>query len=254
MSFGRLAGKVALVTGGGSGIGKAVCKVFANEGASVAVLDVNGDSILKTAESLSRNHGNTHCAIPLDVTSQDQVKNSIKTAEETLGKKGDVLVNSAGIIRDNLLLKLTESQFDDVLNVNLKGTFLLAQEFARSLVEGDHKKPGSIINLSSIVGKTGNIGQTNYAASKAGVIGLTKTIALEFGKYNVRCNAVLPGFILTPMTEGIPDLIIEKLEGSIPLKRRGNPEEVANVCLFLASNESSYVTGTCLEVAGGLGV
>nr|AHE80140.1 17beta-hydroxysteroid dehydrogenase 8 [Azumapecten farreri] len=245
---GLLAGRLALVTGAGSGIGKAVCQVFAKEGATVAVVDLHADTANSTLETLPKGD---HQAFGADVSCSASVNDLIGQLKDKFSAVPTVTVNSAGITRDKLMLKMSEEDFDEVIGVNLKGTYLVNQAVSRALVESK-AKGGSIINISSISGKVGNVGQTNYAASKAGVVGLTKTVAKEMGRFGIRVNAILPGFIETPMTDKVPDHLIQMTKMLIPLSRLGKPEEIANACLFLASDHSSYVTGTTLEVAGGL--
>lgn len=242
----RLAGKLAIITGSGSGIGKAICSRFSQEGASLVMID-------KTEQSLtSMNLKGEHMAITGDVSSSAFTQSVFQQVQEKYGKCGDVLVNSAGITRDNMILKITEQDFDKVCDVNLKGVFLMTQRFIASLRNPKGLSPASIINISSIIGKSGNIGQANYAASKSGVIGFTKSVGYEVGRFGVRCNSLLPGFIETPMTDVVPPKLLERLIKQIPMKRVGQPEEIANACLFLASDESSYVNCAAIEVTGGL--
>jgi len=170
--------------------------------------------------------------------------------EKFNGKSLDILVNNAGITKDSLLMKMTDEQFDDVINVNLKAVYIITQLFAKLAI--DQQRPMSIVNISSIVGKTGNLGQTNYSASKAGIIGFTKSAAKELARYNIRVNAVLPGFIKTPMTAKIPEKVISKFVERIPLGKMGDPEDIANAVNFLSSDLSSYMTGAQVEVTGGL--
>eukprot|EP00128_Syssomonas_multiformis_P003460 Colp12_sorted_trinity150504_noHs@20851 len=206
----RLLNKIALITGGASGIGLSVAKRFAQEGAKVAVIDVN-----PTATSIS--FGNSEARVyKADVSDTSQIANVMEQINHDFNSVPQILVNSAGITRDGFLLSMTPQQFDAVINVNLKGTFIVTQAVARSLKE--EGMPGSIINIASIVGKVGNIGQANYAASKSGVIGFTKTVAKEMARYNIRCNAVLPGFIETPMTAVVPEKVMMKMKADIPLQ------------------------------------
>nr|XP_039255875.1 estradiol 17-beta-dehydrogenase 8-like [Styela clava] len=253
MSLGRLVGKSTLVTGGGSGIGRAICQVFAREGASVAVIDINRDAVSETLDQLPRNHGNLHCAIEADVTSSGRVKHVFAEAKDKLSKTSTILVNNAGIIRGDLLLDMKDDDFDDVIRINLRGSFLMAREFLRSLKDATDIN-GSLVNIASIAGITGNFGNADYCASKHGVVGLTKSIALEYPKHKVRCNAVLPGITDTPMAQSFDPKKIEQGVRQIPMRRLAKPEEIANACLFFASDESSYVNGACLEVTGGLNV
>uniref|UniRef100_UPI0019395BA6 3-oxoacyl-[acyl-carrier-protein] reductase FabG-like n=1 Tax=Styela clava TaxID=7725 RepID=UPI0019395BA6 len=254
MSFhGRLVGKSALVTGGGSGIGRSVCQVFAREGASVAIVDINEEGIRETQSNLATDHGNIHFAIKADVTSSKETKQIFRTAEEKLDRKISIVVNCAGITRKVSFDEMSESQFDDVINVNLKGTFLVSQEFIASLKNSKEETiRGSLINISSLAGIKGFPNQSNYCASKFGVIGLTKTIAQEYARHRVRSNAVLPGWTETPLLSiNVKESVQESIAQEIPMGRIGTPEEIANACLFLASDESSYVNGACLEVSGG---
>ncbi|XP_062601474.1 estradiol 17-beta-dehydrogenase 8-like [Saccostrea cucullata] len=191
-----------------------------------------------------------HQKYPCDVSNSASVNDLVNKIKERYSSAPHVVVNSAGITRDRTMMKLTEEDFDKVIDVNLKGTWLLNRAVGKAMLAD--KVPGSIVNISSLVGKTGNIGQTNYAASKAGVIGLTKSMAKEMGKFNIRVNAVLPGFIETPMTDVVPEHLIQMTKMLIPLGRLGNPEEIANTCAFLASDKSSYITGATIEVTGGL--
>uniref|UniRef100_A0A8C6U6V3 (3R)-3-hydroxyacyl-CoA dehydrogenase n=1 Tax=Neogobius melanostomus TaxID=47308 RepID=A0A8C6U6V3_9GOBI len=251
-SSARLISRLALVTGGGSGIGRAVCQRFASEGATVVVADVSRDAADETLDVLRRDHGGQqHTAVHVDVSSKDSVGKLITQIQTHYFQPPSVCVNAAGITQDDFLLSLEEEQFDKVIQVNLKGTFLVTQAVAQALVASGASK-GSIITLGSIVGKVGNIGQANYAASKAGVEGLTRSAAKELSKFGIRCNCVLPGFISTPMTDKVPEKVINKLLTLVPLGRMGEPAEVADVCAFLASDESRYITGTSVEVTGGL--
>nr|XP_011430925.2 estradiol 17-beta-dehydrogenase 8 isoform X2 [Crassostrea gigas] len=243
-----LSGRLAVVTGAGSGIGRAVCRVFASEGATVIGADMNEKGMEETL-AMIKDTGD-HQSFQCDVSSSASVNNLLDKIKEKYSSAPQVAVNSAGITRDRTMMKLTEEDFDKVVNVNLKGTWLLNKAVGKAMLT--NKVQGSIVNISSLVGKTGNIGQTNYAASKAGVIGITKSMAKEMGKFNIRVNAVLPGFIETPMTETVPENLMQMTKLLIPLGRLGNPEEIANTCAFLASDKSSYITGATIEVTGGL--
>lgn len=243
-----LSGRLAVVTGAGSGIGRAVCRVFASEGATVIGADMNEKGMEETL-AMIKDTGD-HQSYQCDVSSSASVNNLLDKIKEKYSSAPQVAVNSAGITRDRTMMKLTEEDFDKVVNVNLKGTWLLNKAVGKAMLTD--KVPGSIVNISSLVGKTGNIGQTNYAASKAGVIGITKSMAKEMGKFNIRVNAVLPGFIETPMTETVPENLMQMTKLLIPLGRLGNPEEIANTCAFLTSDKSSYITGATIEVTGGL--
>uniref|UniRef100_A0A914WRS1 (3R)-3-hydroxyacyl-CoA dehydrogenase n=1 Tax=Plectus sambesii TaxID=2011161 RepID=A0A914WRS1_9BILA len=248
-----LAGKLAVVTGGGSGIGRAICMKFAKQGAVVVVADVHKDGAESTRvllEQITPNAG--HASVACDVSSSSEVNKLRDFALDHFKRAPEIVVNCAGITLDATLLKLTEENFDKVIDVNLKGVFLVTQAFAKAAVE--HKTPQSVINISSIVGKIGNFGQSNYAASKAGVIGFTKTVARELAAKGVRVNAVLPGFISTPMTGKIPEKVLAGICQQIPMGRMGQPEEIADAAVFLSSDLSSYVTGTTIEVTGGMGM
>ncbi|XP_053329491.1 (3R)-3-hydroxyacyl-CoA dehydrogenase [Spea bombifrons] len=248
----RLKSMLALVTGGGSGIGRAVSQRLSLEGASVVVVDLNIDNAESTLQTLSRGFpGQEHAAFSVDVSKSKSVTALMEQIQTKYSQPPRVAVSSAGITRDEFLLHLSEDSFDSVLSVNLKGPFLITQAVARSLVASG-QPGGSIINIGSIVGKVGNLGQSNYAASKAGVEGLTKTAAKELARYGIRCNSVLPGFISTPMTDKVPQKVLDKFAGMVPLGRLGKPEDVAHVCAFLASDDSKYITGASIEVTGGL--
>lgn len=243
-----LLGRVALVTGGGSGIGRAVSLTFAKEGAIVIATDINEDAAQQTLQNLP--DSGKHFAAAVDVSNGESVQNLLLRVKQDYPTP-EVLVNCAGITRDSLMVSMTESMFDDVIKVNLKGTYLMTQAVSKLMIESKIEN-GSIINISSVSGKIGNFGQCNYAASKAGVEGLTKTVARELAMYNIRCNAVMPGFIDTPMVQSVPDKVIEKIKREIPLRRLGAPEEIAEACVFLASRRSSYITGSIIQVSGGL--
>lgn len=243
----RVKDKVTIITGAGSGIGRGTALMFGKEGAKVVVGDVNEKGGEETANEIRKNGGEAFFA-KLDVSNREQVKNVV---QETLNKYGriDVLINNAGIIQDALVIKMTEEQWDRVINIDLKGPFNCIQAVVGTMIE---KGGGEIINVSSIVGLYGNIGQINYAAAKAGLIGMTKTLAKELGKKNIRVNAIAPGFIMTPMTASVPEKILEMMKEKTPLKRLGTPEDVANTLLFLASDEASFINGTIISVDGGL--
>ncbi|XP_061521546.1 estradiol 17-beta-dehydrogenase 8 isoform X1 [Phycodurus eques] len=248
----RLVSRLAMVTGGGSGIGRAVCLRLASEGASVAVADLDEASANETLRSLPGDlRGQAHMAAAADVASKESVKNLLTSIQARYFQPPSVCVNAAGITLDNFLLDMEEDDFDRVVQVNLKGSFLVIQAVAQALVACGASK-GSIVTVGSIVGKVGNLGQVNYAASKAGVEGLTRTAAKELSRFGIRCNCVLPGFISTPMTDKVPERVIGKMKSLIPLGRMGEAAEVADVCAFLASDDARYVTGASLEVTGGL--
>jgi 17beta-estradiol 17-dehydrogenase/3alpha(17beta)-hydroxysteroid dehydrogenase (NAD+) len=243
---GLLIGKLALVTGAGSGIGRATCRVLAREGATIIAADKNEETATETIKALGPV---THTAIGIDIGSSDSIAKALSLAIDAYKRPPSVIVNSAGITRDSFLLKMPESDFDLVTNVNLKGTFLVMQIFARAMVE--YKVGGVFVNLASIVGKTGNIGQSNYAPSKAGVEAMTRVASKELARYNIRVNAVLPGFVESPMTNKIPDKVKDIIKSSIAIKRFGKPEEIAEVIAFLASDRASFVNGASIEVTGG---
>ncbi|XP_023395951.2 (3R)-3-hydroxyacyl-CoA dehydrogenase isoform X1 [Loxodonta africana] len=252
----RLRSALALVTGAGSGIGRAISVRLAREGAAVAACDLDGAAAQETVrllggpgseEGASRG---THAAFQTDVSEAGAVKCLLEQVQACFSRPPSVVVSCAGITRDEFLFHMSEDDWDKVIAVNLKGVFLVTQAAAQALVSsGCH---GSIINISSIIGKVGNVGQTNYAASKAGVIGLTQTIARELGRHGIRCNSVLPGFIATPMTQKMPQKVLDKVIGMIPMGHMGDPEDVADVVAFLASEDSGYITGASVEVTGGL--
>ncbi|KAI5745232.1 hypothetical protein M8J76_009389 [Diaphorina citri] len=243
-----LTGKIALVTGAGSGIGRAACQILAREGAQVIAADLNKTNAAQTIGMLTGS--STHLSLPMDVSNTSTISTAMSAIKEKFSRPPNVLVNCAGITRDNWFLKLTEKDFQQVFDVNLKGTFLVSQAVCKELVET--KSSGSIINIGSIVGQMGNMGQSNYAATKAGVEAFTKSVAMEMATFGIRCNVILPGFIETPMTTSVPDKVKETFTRLIPLKRFGKPEEIGEVICFLASDRSSYITGTLIKVTGGL--
>ncbi|XP_075581481.1 LOW QUALITY PROTEIN: (3R)-3-hydroxyacyl-CoA dehydrogenase [Pelecanus crispus] len=258
---GRLGGAVALVTGGASGIGRAVCARLAQDGARLAVADRDEAGAGVTVGGLHAGGGTPHAgsggspqphaAFGVDVAEATSVTRLLDRIQEHFGSPPRICVGCAGITRDEFLLRMGEGAFREVLGVNLTGTFLVTQAVARALVAAG-APGGSIIHVGSIVGKVGNLGQANYAASKAGVEGLTRACAKELARFGIRCNAVLPGFIVTPMTDKVPPKVLEKFAGMVPLGRLGDPQDVADVCAFLASEDSSYITGASVEVTGGL--
>ncbi|MFQ5740256.1 MAG: 3-oxoacyl-[acyl-carrier-protein] reductase [Acidobacteriota bacterium] len=242
----RLGGKVAIVTGAARGIGRATALRFAREGATVAIVDLLEDEGRALARELEQ-WGAGGLFLPMDVSKPAQVSEMAGRVHTRFGKI-DILINNAGIIRDAQLTKMSAESFDAVLATNLKGTFNCVQAVGPYLME---QGSGRIINASSVVALYGNFGQTNYAASKAGVIGMTKVWARELGRRGISVNAVAPGFIATPMVSGIPDKVLAELQRKIPLGRLGKPEEVAAVYLFLASDEAGYINGAVISVDGG---
>jgi len=243
----RLKGKVALITGGARGIGQAIAMTFAREGADIVVADVNLEIAQKTASEIE-GLGRKALALEMDVTKYELVEEGINKILDKMGKV-DILVNNAGITKDNLVLRMSQAEWDAVINVNLKGTFNCIKAVSRPMVK---QRSGRIISIASIIGLMGNPGQANYAASKAGIIALTKTIAKELASRNINANAVAPGFIQTEMTAKLPEDIKKKMLEAIPLAKLGTPQDVANVCLFLASDESSYITGQTITIDGGM--
>lgn len=242
----RLENKVVIITGAGSGIGKETALLFAREGANVVVADVNEKAGEETVTEIKKNGEGFF--FKLDVTNREQSKQMVKTALEKYGKI-DVLINNAGIVQDAFLSKMTEEQWDKVISINLKGVFNCTQAVVEIMMNQGN---GVIINTSSIVGLNGNVGQVNYAATKAGLIGMTKTLAKELGKKGIRVNAVAPGFIATPMTAAVPEKILEMMKEKTPLRRLGEPKDIANAYLYLASDEANFVNGAVLCVDGGL--
>lgn len=243
----RLKDKVCIVTGSGNGIGQATAVKFAQEGAKIAVCDINMQAIDNTINKI-KDLGGEAVGYKVDITNKENIQNMVDDLLTKYGKI-DVLVNNAGIIMDSQLKSMTEEQFDKVININLKGTYLCTRAVVNKFIE---QKSGVILNTSSIVGIYGNFGQTNYAASKFGVIGFTKTWAKELGKYNIRSNAVCPGFIATSIIDPMPEKVIKAMENKVPMKRLGKPEEIANTYAFLASEEASYINGAVIEVSGGI--
>jgi len=238
---------VVIVTGSSRGIGKAIALAFATEGAAVVVSGRNKENLKDVVTEISENGGQVF-AVEADVAKVDDAKNLIEKTIEEFGQI-DVLVNNAGITRDNLLLRLSEDDWDAVLETNLKGAFNCIKASTKPMMK---KRSGVIINITSVVGQTGNAGQVNYSASKAGLIGLTKSVAKELSARNIRVNAVAPGFIETDMTSELPEKAKEELINSIPLARLGNVENVADLVLFLSSPKAEYITGQIINVDGGM--
>lgn len=243
-----LEGKVALVTGGSRGIGAAITQRFAEQGADVAfTYRSSGEQAEAVARQLS-GLGAKAIAYQSDASSYQAAEELTNAVLQEFGKV-DILVNNAGITRDNLMLRMTEEMWDEVIQANLKSIFNLTKHLIRHMMKN---RGGSIINMSSIVGMTGNAGQANYAASKAGIIGFTKSVAKEMGSRNIRCNAIAPGFIETDMTDALDEKVKEGYLANIPMKRLGKAEEVADVCVFLGSDLSAYVSGQVISVCGAL--
>jgi len=237
-------GKTAIVTGAARGIGLEIAKQLAAGGARVVLVDILAEDLKKAAGEL----GPDTLTYAVDVTDETAVEKMIDEVAETCGRI-DILINNAGITRDDLLLRMTQDEWDAVLNVNLKGTFLMTKHAAKYMVR---QRGGRIVNLASVSGLVGNPGQANYSASKAGVVGFTKTVARELARRNVCCNAVAPGFIKTRMTDVLPEKAKERALSAIPLGRMGTPNEVAAAVVFLAGDAASYITGQVLPVDGGM--
>jgi 3-oxoacyl-[acyl-carrier protein] reductase len=242
-----LSGKTALVTGAGRGIGRAIALALANAGADIGVNSYSEKNTRQTAEEI-RALGRRAVELPANVADAQSVKTMVAACLEQLGSI-DILINNAGITRDGLLMRMKDEEWDEVLDVNLKSAFLCCREVARPMMKA---RSGKIINITSVVGLMGNAGQANYASSKAGLIGLTKSLAREFASRNVNVNAIAPGFIDTDMTAVLPESEKVKLTERIPLQRLGTPQQIADAVLFLASPLSDYVTGQVLTVDGGL--
>jgi len=240
--------KVALVTGAGRGIGQAIALAFAKEGAILVLSDLKTEFLTET-EALAKQAGSPKCVLTqANVANGDEVDQVVKIALDTL-ERIDILVNVAGITKDGLLATMSEQDWDDVLSINLKSAFLFTKACARPMMK---QREGVVINIASIIGIAGNAGQANYAASKGGMIALTKSTAKELAKRNIRANAIAPGFIKSKMTDKLPPDLVEKMKERIGLRRLGEPQDVANVAVFLASEASAYVTGQTIVVDGGL--
>ncbi|MDT7830615.1 3-oxoacyl-[acyl-carrier-protein] reductase [Pricia sp. S334] len=243
-----LAGKNVIITGASRGIGKGIAEIFADHGANVAFTYSSSEKPALELEKALKGKGVTAKAYQSDAASFEQADALVAKVLEDFGGI-DVLINNAGITKDNLLMRMTEADFDSVIETNLKSVFNMTKAVQRTFLK---QRSGSIINMSSVVGVKGNAGQTNYAASKAGMIGFTKSVALELGSRNIRCNAIAPGFIETEMTNKLDEKTVQGWRDAIPLKRGGSPEDIANACLFFASDLSLYVTGQVLNVDGGM--
>lgn len=243
-----LEGKVVLITGASRGIGKAIAEKCAEHGANVAFTFASSAEKAKVLENELKKSGIQARGFQSDAADFEAAQELVNEVVKEFGTI-DVLINNAGITRDGLLMRMTEEQWDEVIRVNLKSVFNLTKAAMRTMLKA---RSGSIINMSSVVGVKGNGGQANYAASKSGILGFTKSVALEIGSRNVRCNAVAPGFIETEMTGALDDAMVQQWRDAIPLKRGGNPEDVANLCIFLASDMSAYITGQTINVDGGM--
>jgi 3-oxoacyl-[acyl-carrier protein] reductase len=246
--MGLLENKVVLITGASRGIGKAIAQKCVEEGAKVAFTYLSSEEKATALANELTANGGIAKGFKSDASNFDAAQQLVDDVVAEFGTV-DVLVNNAGITRDTLLMRMTEEQWDDVINTNLKSAFNLTKAVQRPMLKA---RSGSIINMSSVVGVSGNAGQANYAASKAGMIGFTKSVAQELGSRNIRCNAIAPGFIETEMTAVLDEKVVQDWRNSIPLKRGGNPEDVANAVVFLGSEMSAYVTGQTLHVCGGM--
>ena len=240
--------KVVLITGASRGIGKAIAEECVNQGAKVAFTYISSEEKAKALEAELTANGGVAKGFKSDAGDFEQAQKLVDDVVTEFGTI-DVLVNNAGITRDTLLMRMTEQQWDEVINTNLKSAFNLTKAVQKPMLKARY---GSIINMSSVVGVSGNAGQSNYAASKAGLIGFTKSVAQELGSRNIRCNAIAPGFIETEMTGALDEKVVQEWRNSIPLKRGGSPLDVANATVFLASDMSAYVTGQTLHVCGGM--
>ncbi len=243
----ELEGKVALVTGGAQGIGRAIGLLLAQRGATIVISDINIQKAEETAKEIET-LGRKAMAVQVDVGNYQEVENMVDAIVERFSRI-DILVNNAGITRDKLILRMSEEDWDSVIRINLKGTFNCTKAVLKYM---SRQRSGKIVNIASVVGMMGNAGQANYSASKAGIIGFTKTIAREFAQRGINVNAIAPGYIQTPMTDVLPEKVKEELRRLIPMERLGQPEDVAQAVLFLVSEASSYITGQVLNVNGGI--
>lgn len=245
--MGELTGKTAIVTGAARGIGRVIAEELARNGANVALCDLKAEWLAETAEAVEALGAKALC-LAVNVSSGDEVNKAVEEAVAAFGSV-DILVNNAGITKDGLLMRMSEEDWDAVLDVNLKGTFLFTKAVARPMMKS---RQGVIVNIASIIGLIGNAGQCNYAASKAGVIALTKSSARELAARNIRVNAIAPGFIESKMTDVLPEDVKQKMLDQIPMKQFGGPQDVAKAVLFLATDASAYITGQVLSVNGGM--
>jgi 3-oxoacyl-[acyl-carrier-protein] reductase len=243
-----LEGKIAIITGGSRGIGRGIAKIFAQQGANVAFTYSSSVTEANQLEEELKTFGVKVKGYQSNAADFNQCEQLVEEVVKDFGTV-DILINNAGITKDTLLMRMSEEDFDKVIQVNLKSVFNMTKAAQKIMLK---QRKGSIINISSVVGVQGNAGQANYAASKAGILGFTKSVALEMGSRNIRCNAIAPGFIETEMTAALKPEIVEGWRNAIPLKRGGQPEDVANACVFLASDLSSYITGQVLRVDGGM--
>ncbi len=245
----RLKEKIALITGSARGIGKEIALTFAKEGATVIISDINAENATATAREFI-DLGFSAEDFACDVTNAEQVGEMVNKILDKHNRI-DILINNAGITRDNLLLRMSEGEWDAVLNTNLKSAFICTKAVAKAMLKA---KSGKIINIASVIGIMGNAGQVNYAASKAGIIGFTKSVARELASRGITANAVAPGYILSEMTEKLSEKVKEEIYKAIPLRKFGTPQDVANVCLFLASSAADYITGQTIVVDGGMAI
>jgi 3-oxoacyl-[acyl-carrier protein] reductase len=246
--MGLLSGKTAIITGASKGIGKGIAETFAKQGANVAFTYLSSVEKGQALEEELKQYGTNVKGYRSDASKMEDAETLVAQVIEDLGGV-DIVVNNAGITKDMLLMRMTEEDFNRVIEVNLNSVFNMTKAVQRTFLK---QRAGSIVNISSVVGVKGNAGQANYAASKAGIIGFTKSVALELGSRNIRCNAIAPGFIETEMTAVLDENTVQQWRDGIPLKRGGSPDDVANACLFLASDMSGYITGQVMNVCGGM--
>jgi len=243
----RLENKVAIITGAARGIGFSIAEMLSKQGATSVIVDLNQEAVDAAVQQID-DMGNRAIGFAADVTNSEDIASIFKNIHKEFGKI-DILINNAGITKDGLIMKMKESDWDAVINVNLKGTFICTQKVSRYMLKN---RSGVILNIASVIGLMGNAGQANYAASKGGIIALTKSSAKEFASRSIRVNAIAPGFIQTEMTDKLPQKIIDNYLAAIPLSRMGTATDVANLCVFLASEEAGYITGQTIQVDGGL--